>query len=207
MNVPSHRHWVLPVDAGLMGISYLILLILFSRQTEHSRTPSGISRVSLWLFLIQATMDSVSFAGHITFAILAEGRPSLSLIVPAFLACLVFVYEAVRKFSFFCCQWLTQVNIQQFSVLIHQIQGPENYTPPPVPPTQPATATASDIQPSLLPISYPPPPATPTQTTTTTQSAATNNPSPTFFTFFIQHIRTDPQARLCASETVNVKCY
>ena len=80
-----------------MGISYLILLILFSRQTEHSRTPSGISRVSLWSFLIQATMDSVSFAGHITFAILAEGRPSLSLIVPAFLACLVFVYEAVRK--------------------------------------------------------------------------------------------------------------
>ena len=80
-----------------MGISYLTLLILFSRQTEHSRTPSGISRVSLWSFLIQATMDSVSFAGHITFAILAEGRPSLSLIVPAFLACLVFVYEAVRK--------------------------------------------------------------------------------------------------------------
>ena len=97
LNVPSHRHWVLPVDAGLMGISYLMLLILFSRQTEHSRTPSGISRVSLWSFLIQATMDSVSFAGHITFAILAEGRPSLSLIVPAFLACLVFVYEAVRK--------------------------------------------------------------------------------------------------------------
>ena len=99
LNVPSHRHWVLPVDAGLMGISYLALLILFSRQTEHSRTPSGISRVSLWSFLIQATMDSVSFAGHITFAILAEGRPSLSLIVPAFLACLVFVYEAVRKVS------------------------------------------------------------------------------------------------------------
>jgi hypothetical protein len=40
-------------------------------------------------------MDSVSFAGHITFAILAEGRPSLSLIAPAFLACLVFVHEAV----------------------------------------------------------------------------------------------------------------
>jgi hypothetical protein len=80
-----------------MGISYLTLLILFSRQTEHSRTPSGISRVSLWSFLIQATMDSMSFAGHITFAILAEGRPSLSLIVPAFLACLVFVYETVRK--------------------------------------------------------------------------------------------------------------
>ena len=91
----------LPIDAGLMGISYLALLILFSRQTEHSRTPSGISRASLYSFLIQATMDSVSFAGHITFAILAEGRPSLSLIVPAFLACLVFVYEAVWKFFLF----------------------------------------------------------------------------------------------------------
>ena len=100
----SHRHWVLAIDAGLTGISYLILLILFFRQTEHSRTPSGISRVSLWTFLIQATMDSVSFAGHITFAILAEGRPSLSLIAPAFLACLVFVHEAVRKcFPFYWC--------------------------------------------------------------------------------------------------------
>ena len=97
----SHRHWALATDAGLTAISYLILLILFSRQTERSRTPSGISRVSLWTFLIQATMDSVSFAGHITFAILAEGRPSLSLIAPAFLACLVFVHEAVRFLFFF----------------------------------------------------------------------------------------------------------
>jgi hypothetical protein len=40
-------------------------------------------------------MDSVSFAGHITFAILAAGRPSLSLIAPAFLACMLFVQEAV----------------------------------------------------------------------------------------------------------------
>jgi len=129
-------------------------------------------------------MDSVSFAGHITFAILAEGRPSLSLIVPAFLACLVFVHEA------------------QFSVLIHQIQGPENYTPPsvPPPPAQPTAATVSNVQPPLLPISYPPPPATPPATlaqTTPPQPAATNNnPSPTFFAFVVQHIRTDPQARL-----------
>ena len=78
---------------------YLILLVLFSRQAEQSRTPSGISRVSRWTFLAQATMDSVSFAGHITFAILAEGRPSLSLIAPAFLACIVFTYEAVRTYS------------------------------------------------------------------------------------------------------------
>lgn len=44
-------------------------------------------------------MDSVSFAGHITFAILAEGRPSISLVAPAFLACLVFVQEAVSSLS------------------------------------------------------------------------------------------------------------
>ncbi|KAF8817515.1 hypothetical protein BYT27DRAFT_7199045 [Phlegmacium glaucopus] len=171
--------------AGLTAISYLILLILFSRQTERSRTPSGISRVSLWTFLIQATMDSVSFAGHITFAILAEGRPSLSLIAPSFLACLVFVHEA------------------QFSVLIHQLQGPENYTPPPAPAIQPTVATISDAQPPLLPISYPPsattPPATnPTLTPTTTPPpvAANNNPTPTFFAFVVHHIQTDPQARL-----------
>lgn len=49
--------------------------------------------------MAQATMDSVSFAGHITFAILAEGRPSISLVAPAFLACLVFVQEAVSSLS------------------------------------------------------------------------------------------------------------
>ena len=87
-------------DAGTAAITYLILLILLSRQMERSRTPSGISRVSRWSFLAQSTVDSVSFAGHITFAILAEGRPSLSLIAPAFLACILFIYEAVRPPSF-----------------------------------------------------------------------------------------------------------
>ncbi|KAG6832663.1 hypothetical protein H0H87_000845 [Tephrocybe sp. NHM501043] len=81
--------------AGVSGLVYLALLILFSRQTERSRTPSGLARVSRWMFLTQSTVDSVSFAGHITFAILAEGRPSLSLVAPAFLACVLFIYEAV----------------------------------------------------------------------------------------------------------------
>ncbi len=82
-------------DAGLSTLAYLTILILFMRQGERSRTPSGISRVSCFTFLAQATMDAVSFAGHITFAILAEGRPSISLIAPAFLACVVFLHEAV----------------------------------------------------------------------------------------------------------------
>lgn len=85
-------------DAGFTAIGYLIMLLLFSRQVESSRTPSGISRVSRWTFLAQTTMDSVSFAGHITFAILAEGRTSLSLIAPAFLSCVLFTCEAVRLF-------------------------------------------------------------------------------------------------------------
>ncbi|KAG6898323.1 hypothetical protein C0992_011915 [Termitomyces sp. T32_za158] len=72
--------------ASCSGLAYLALLVLFSRQSERSRTPSGLARVSRWMFLSQSTVDSVSFAGHITFAILAEGRPSISLIAPAFLA-------------------------------------------------------------------------------------------------------------------------
>lgn len=83
------------IDAGLATISYLTLLVLLSRQMNSSRTPAGISRVSRWSFLTQSIVDAVSFAGHITFAILADGRPSLSLVAPAFLACVLFVYEAV----------------------------------------------------------------------------------------------------------------
>lgn len=77
------------------------MLFLFSRQAERSRTPSGMPRVSRWTFLVQTAMDSVSFAGHITFAILAEGRTSLSLVVPAFLAWVMFTCQAViYTFSF-----------------------------------------------------------------------------------------------------------
>ena|ERR1700722_10485202 len=92
------------LDASTAAIVYLILNVLLSRQMERSRTPAGIYRISRWSFLAQAVVDCVSFAGHITFAILAEGRPSLSLVAPAFLACLLFVYEVVRKYSylFYC---------------------------------------------------------------------------------------------------------
>ena len=33
---------------------------------------------------------------HVTVAILADGRPSISVLAPAGLACLLFIYEAVR---------------------------------------------------------------------------------------------------------------
>ncbi|KIK08978.1 hypothetical protein K443DRAFT_127958 [Laccaria amethystina LaAM-08-1] len=152
--------------AGLSGLVYLAILVLFARQAERSRTPSGISRVSRWTFLAQSTMDSVSFAGHITFAILAEGRPSLTLIAPAFLACALFVQEA------------------QFFTLVNSIQGPENFSPPSQPaPTALSTAPSVDAAPLLTATPNPLP-----QSPATTQSS--------FFAFFIHHARTDPQARL-----------
>ncbi|KAF9461528.1 hypothetical protein BDZ94DRAFT_1196082 [Collybia nuda] len=196
--------------AGTAGLAYLIILILFSRQSEQSRTLPGLSKVSRWTFLAQATVDSVSFAGHITFAILAEGRPSLSLIAPAFLACILFVYEA------------------QFSVLIHQIQGPENAAPQPTPvapptppPVSPPVSAPTDIHtttdgtvntsantsyPPLPPVSSADAPLLPTTANVPTPVAPTPTPTPspipaaptqpTFFAFFIHHVRTDPQARL-----------
>lgn len=117
--------------AGLCALSYLTILLLFSHQLELSRTPSGISRISRWTFLTQATMDSVSFAGHITFAILAEGRPSLSLIAPAFLACILFVQEA------------------QLFTLVNQIQGSENVRPSPTPAAAPPSPPAPQQQPRV----------------------------------------------------------
>jgi hypothetical protein len=86
-------------DAGLTALSYLFMLFLFVRQAKISRTASGILRVSRWTFLAQTTMDCVSFAGHITFAILAEGRTSLSLVAPAFVACILFTSQAVSQLS------------------------------------------------------------------------------------------------------------
>uniref|UniRef100_A0A0W0EYZ4 RING-type E3 ubiquitin transferase n=1 Tax=Moniliophthora roreri TaxID=221103 RepID=A0A0W0EYZ4_MONRR len=169
--------------AGTATIAYLVIVIYLTRQMARSSTPPGISRVSRWSFLTQATVDAVSFAGHITFAILAEGRPSLSLIAPAFIACITFIYEA------------------QFAMLIHQIQLPEDAViTPPRPPIAAPTATTSNTTPS------------PTSTPATGQSVAQpdvgrpaavpappaqpNSEPATFGAFMWQQIRSDPQARL-----------
>ncbi|KAK0434656.1 hypothetical protein EV421DRAFT_1839657 [Armillaria borealis] len=154
--------------AGSATVVYFILLFVLARQMERSRTPSGISRVSRWTFFTQSTIDSVSFAGHITFAIIAEGRPSLSLTAPAFLACTMFVYEA------------------QFSVLIHQIQMPEDIVD-----SAPAPTTAA---PQERPDSVPPPPVTSANPANPATTPAAPNLS--FWAFAIQHLRSDPGARL-----------
>jgi transmembrane E3 ubiquitin-protein ligase len=91
----THRVYPCVQDASLAALCYLFLIALLCRQMNLSRTPTGVSRVSRLTFLSQAILDSVSFAGHITFAILTDGRASLSLVAPSFLACVLFVYEAV----------------------------------------------------------------------------------------------------------------
>lgn len=205
-------HWPWSLDAGLSGLAYLALLVLFSRQIERSRTPSGLARVSRWMFLSQSTVDSVSFAGHITFAILAEGRPSTSLVAPAFLACILFVYEAVGflyPLSMSHGSWChLPFVLQQFSVLIHQIQLPEDTVTPPTPPTPsppapgaPSTQTLGLNESRIRPVPLASDDGASRRPTPTPSAPTSNTPtSPTsrsFVSFFFHHIRTDPQARLC----------
>ena len=85
------------LDASVSAIVYLVSLVLLSRQIDRAHSPAALTRLSLWTFLIQAIVDALAFAGHITFAILANGRPSMSLVAPAFLASLLFALEAVSN--------------------------------------------------------------------------------------------------------------
>jgi hypothetical protein len=85
------------LDASVSAIVYLVLLVLLSRQIDRAHSPAALTRLSLWTFLIQAIVDALAFAGHITFAILANGRPSMSLVAPGFLAALLFALEAVSN--------------------------------------------------------------------------------------------------------------
>lgn len=85
------------LDASVSSMVYLVLLALLSRQIDRAHSPAALTRLSLWTFLIQAIVDALTFAGHITFAILVNGRPSMSLVAPAFLASLLFALEAVSN--------------------------------------------------------------------------------------------------------------
>jgi hypothetical protein len=78
-----------------------------------------------------------------TFAILADGRPSIALVAPAFLACALFAYEVVRRIR--CTTSVTicsLIQTQQFVLLIQQVQAPEDLAsalPPPSIPSPQAT--------------------------------------------------------------------
>ncbi|KIM60805.1 hypothetical protein SCLCIDRAFT_929809 [Scleroderma citrinum Foug A] len=63
------------------------------RLDSHG-TLARLSRLSVWNFNTHAIVDAVSFSGQITFVILANRRPSLVLVAPAFIACVLFSLEA-----------------------------------------------------------------------------------------------------------------
>ncbi|KAL1942983.1 hypothetical protein VTO73DRAFT_4654 [Trametes versicolor] len=167
--------------SGVATVVNLLLLGLFRKQAAQSSSAIGLSRVSRYTFLIQSLIDAISFIGHITLGILAEGRPSLSVLAPAGLACLLFVYEA------------------QMAVLIGQIQAPEDaptpqpapipLPPPPTPPQQTAAADGPAADGENGPVAPPAPP--PVAPVTPTLPAR-----PSFLQFLWTHIRTDPAARL-----------
>ncbi|CAE6480376.1 unnamed protein product [Rhizoctonia solani] len=129
------------------SICYFIILKLIVRQMETSRTPSAIAKISRWTFALQAIADAYSFVGHVTVGIVSESRSSLSIIAPGFLAATLFLVFEVR-----------------FSMLIHQIQGPEDavmrapITPAPIAP--PATDEAETPLLSSQQAATPTPPQT-----------------------------------------------
>lgn len=162
---------------------------------EISRTPSGIARVSRWTLLFQATMDSLSFAGHITFAILFDGRASLSLVAPAFLACTLFIHEAVSN-SYLVIFVLADRNVKQFAILVYQVQLPEDSVPTtqPVPanplvPINPPTEAASPGITLSPPVVGPQPQPTTDAATATTETSG--------LLLFWRFITSDPQIRVC----------
>lgn len=166
--------------AGISTIINLILLRLLTRETARIGSAIGLNRVSRYTFLAQSLVDAISFVGHITLGILADGRASLSVLAPAGLACMLFINEA------------------QFAVAIGQVQALEDVAPPPapipVPPPIPPILSNVAAQPSATPSSdLPPGNAAPQQAT---PPIITTAERPSFLRFLWNHIRTDPSARL-----------
>ncbi|KAI0071333.1 hypothetical protein K474DRAFT_1607089 [Panus rudis PR-1116 ss-1] len=189
--------------AGFAAIANTVLLVLLTRQVTRSSSAVGLARVSRHPFLAQSLIDAVSFVGHITLGILADGRPSIAVLAPAGFACLLFVREA------------------QFSVLIGQIQGPEDMaTPTPAPSSQPAPSPQPTSRPSRPDSTSDTSVETPSNTSsgttedrspqlpTTVPPVIVTPPPPTqmptvpppqrmgLLRFLFHHIRTDPSARL-----------
>ncbi|KAI6042062.1 hypothetical protein EDC04DRAFT_1079252 [Pisolithus marmoratus] len=112
---------------SVSGIVSLIMLALLIRHVDQTHSPAALQRLSVWTFYTQAIVDAVSLASHITFAILAHGRPSLALITPAFASCIVF-------------------SMEHHATLIYQVQSPGDTPPAPRPPQQPPQNSTADAE-------------------------------------------------------------
>ncbi|KAH9829949.1 uncharacterized protein C8Q71DRAFT_717557 [Rhodofomes roseus] len=174
--------------AGISMIVNFILLRLLIRETARISNAIGLNRVSRYTFLAQSLIDAISFVGHITLGILADGRASLSVLAPAGLACMLFINEA------------------QLAVAIGQVQAPEDLVTPPAPSPAPLPAP-SPAPPPVLPnpadnaAAGTPPGASPANAMPqpaeqTTPPTITVPERPSFLRFLWNHIRTDPSARL-----------
>ncbi|KAI6152440.1 hypothetical protein BKA82DRAFT_4111317 [Pisolithus tinctorius] len=136
-------------------------------HTEGLRTQSFLRRVINYGSISGAIVNAVSLAAHITFAILAHGRPSLALIILASASSIIFSIEV------------------HHATLINQVQAPgaalDTTIPPPRPPQQapqdngPGTETAQPAQ----------RPQTPSPLTTRS-----------FLGAFARNLYLDPQARI-----------
>lgn len=135
--------------AGIATIVYLLMYKLLCREMARTSSTATLSRLSRYVFFSQSLIDAIASVGHITLGILSDGRPSLAVLAPAGLSCLLFVAEA------------------RFSVGVGQSQISEDISPPP---PQPLVTQAPTPAPA------PPTPSTPEQDAQRNQAPETTYP-------------------------------
>jgi hypothetical protein len=86
------------VDAAFATLSQLLVLFLLVRQMESTRTPSTLSKVSLWTIAIMGVADSWIFSAHVIMGIMAENKGGITMLVPGFLSlCCAVVFGPVSS--------------------------------------------------------------------------------------------------------------
>ncbi|KIO00180.1 hypothetical protein M404DRAFT_1004110 [Pisolithus tinctorius Marx 270] len=152
---------------SISGVISLIMLTLLCRHVDHTHSPAALQRLSVWTFYTQAIIDVVSLAAHITFAILAHGRPSLALIIPAFASSIIFSIEA------------------HHATLVNQVQAPGDALDTTIPPPRPPQQAPQDNGPGAET-------AQPAQCPQTPPLLTTHS----FLGAFARNLYSDPQARI-----------
>ncbi|ODN80188.1 hypothetical protein L198_07845 [Cryptococcus wingfieldii CBS 7118] len=125
--VPVGEFWRDGVTySAFATLTQLLLLTLLIHQMESTRTPSTLSKVSLWTIIIMSIADSYVFSIHVVLGILGEGGGGgVGMFVPGFLGLCGAVIFGPR-----------------YAVLLHRIQAPEVDSRPPPPPAPPSIAQA-----------------------------------------------------------------